>query len=445
MGDGTEKRGEKSSVKGVVIKAFPADMESECRKLFELVSDGAREVVEELGCDADAMQDVSYRKRFFSSANKGFYEAQEKVLKAFLEEDVSFERELLLRGIMDVAVWQIFSYQLYIARRLYKEQRQPSLKHSSVESMKAAVDSLTSEDFYSIALLSDLTSFVQVGDVVAFDPDRGYTIVEVKEGEVNKRILDFSSFYEKTRCAKALSFFKEREGKKVYKQFERVMRQKGRMKHFQEIMESGDSYDPDSKYQVRISESDAEMDSWDEKLDDIIERSKERGWALDVIESCLFVAAYRNNFRFASDVIFNYWFEECAGNADFPKVNFIDCMGIPLALPVLSRHIDKEAKFDVLFGRVVVRFGLDLDAFIELCNSMGLKARWSTRKEAEKIKKETGGCMSFTINKKMVFIEGEEGGVGPLSDGILARIFYHGLSPVSAVKMLKHLFSVDSW
>ncbi|MGM1052867.1 MAG: hypothetical protein ACQEXO_10765 [Pseudomonadota bacterium] len=439
MENGRDNASKSNQVKKVVINAFPSDLEGECRELYELVSNGAKEVMEEEGLKLAAMTEPSYQRRFFSSAHKGFYEAQEKILNAFLEEEVSPERELLLRSIMDVAVWQILSYELYVARRLYKEQKQPSLKHSSVESMKAAMDSMVSDDFYSIALLSDLTSFVQVGDLIAIEPGRGFGVVEVKEGEVNKRILEFSAFYEKTQCNKALEFFRKREGEKVFKQFQRVMRQKARMDHFREVVQSGESYDPDDHYQVKISESEDLMVFWDEILAKVIERTEERDWALDVIDRCLFVAAYRGKFRLFSDSIFDAWFDKCSGNSKFPKCNLIGCMSSPLALPVLSRGIPKEFMFDILFGRVVVRLGLDLDEFINLCNSMGLKARWSTRKEAEKIKKDTKGLLSYTVNKKMVLIESPHGEV-PLSDGVLLRIFYHGMSPVSVVKMLKNMF-----
>ncbi len=180
--------------------------------------------------------------------------------------ELSSSEKILFMGIADSMTWQFFGDQLCHAIRLYKEQVPPDLKQSNFDSVVLAAGNIVKEHPDSMPLISDLTSFIQVGDIVASILGKGMILVEVKEGKENKRLLDFMHFQAEAKCEKAQQLFMEQNSPQSVKQFERMVRQVGRMAHFTEIVSKGISKDPDTGQVVRIPEQEVQIDTWDSQL-----------------------------------------------------------------------------------------------------------------------------------------------------------------------------------
>jgi len=171
------------------IRAFPPELEKETRELHELVLCGAEPLLRSWEHPAEMMRSKVSRRAFFCAAHQGFHKAQNNIIAAIFKDHdnpLPDATMAMYRKLMDCVAWQMLEMQLYAARRLYQSQRPPSLKHSNFNSVKSASDFETSEDHAKFALISDLTSFVQVGDLLVYDADKGLAVVEVKEGEKNK-------------------------------------------------------------------------------------------------------------------------------------------------------------------------------------------------------------------------------------------------------------------
>jgi hypothetical protein len=422
------------------IKAFPSSLEDETRILHELVLCGAEPLLRSWENQAEMLNHAASRHAFFCAAHQGFHKAQNHIVEAVTNPtnpvpDVTLA---MYRKIMDCVAWQMLEMQLYAARRLYQNQRPPSLKHSNFHSVKAAAEFETTPDYAKFALISDLTSFVQVGDLLTYDANAGLAVVEVKEGGKNKKLIEFAQFFAESKCERALHHFFKQEGEKTIDQLGRMLRQSARMGHFVELLKTGNSWDPDLDVDVRVPNDPVPLKSYDDHIVEVVEQSKERGWAIALVDDCFFIGAYRDKMRIPGKEIFRIWFEGCGGKPGFPRDNLISCMQVPLALPVFCRGIPKEHMFDILFGRVVVYLGINMDKFIDLCCANGLEARWSSRKEAAKLHQQARHKTHhpWTFENQALLV-GSKDNLGPISDGLFVRMLFHGTTPLSAVDLLQ--------
>lgn len=286
----------------------------------------------------------------------------------------------------------------------------------------------------TVSLISDLTSFIQIGDLLECDPKKGLKIVEVKEGKMNAKIGDFMDFYMHSQCDQALHYFSQQEGEQAIKQLQRMFRQMNRMLHVTSVLNTGHGVDPDTNEQVKIPEPFFPMENWDDQLTHTLKKAHDKGWAIDVIDNCLFLGVYASeHMRIGGHIIFNHWFDNAGGTPECPRKRLIDCMYNPLALPIFSRDIPDEYKFDVLFGRKHVCMGICIEKLLEECNKIGYSVRFATNKEQGLLDKT--GKRPYKHKGKSVFI-GDGVKEVVLMDGIFLRIMFHGQTPMSVIKTM---------
>jgi hypothetical protein len=374
---------------------------------------------------------------FLEAKFAGFREAQELIVEGLLRLPPDDYEAVVLRKFADSMAWHMLRFQLYLARRIYKGERPPSLKDSSFESVREAANTIVGGRRGAFALYSDTTSFVQVGDLLVADLDGPrLTFVEVKSGERNERILDFMEFLGQGggKCQRALAFFVEEGGESSVKQLKRMMRQHDRMAHVRRLIREGRSRDPDEGLEVVVPDEELIVKSYAAELRRVLGESHACGWALDVIDECLFIAAYRGVMRGGALFAFKPWLEHKGGEGS-PCVDLMQSMHDPLALSIFDRDIDPEHGFDLVAGRAKVLMGLHVGAFMERARKLGFSARWGTRKESGRFRNQPKERQPIYVNDRVLMIE-REGESTPLFGGILERIFFHGTRPDSALEAL---------
>jgi hypothetical protein len=412
------------------------DLEPIARDLYEKACCGSRAIWPELTEKGGfKCKDEELRSRFISLANKGMREAQQVIVNRISSaSELSASEEILFRGIADSIAWQFLGNQLCHARRLFKEQVPPNLKHSNFESVVTAAANIVETHPDSMPLISDLTSFVQVGDIITSIPGQAMVISEVKEGKENQRITDFMSFYLESTCDRALQIFCEQSGPKSVKQLERMVRQVGRMAHFTDVVSKGVSKDPDTGQFIQIPEQEVHIDTWDEELNDLLANPEGKGWGIHVIDDCLFLGCYFDKPMSAGGhIIFNGWFDSCGGTEHCPRARLFDSMKVPLALPVFNRQIPHEKMFDLLFGRLQVCMGVNVESLLGQCQKEGLQVRFGTNREASKLEQLGGKLYRYKGNA--IFIGNGKVEMG-VADGIFVRMLFHGQKPISLIKAM---------
>jgi hypothetical protein len=412
------------------------DLEPIARDLYEKACCGSRSIWPDL-TENGGLKSASKElcSRFISLANKGMREAQQYIVDRIRSaSELSASEEILFRGISDSIAWQFLGDQLCHARRLFKEQVLPSLRHSNFESVVMAAANIVEAHPDSMPLISDLTSFVQVGDIIANIPGQGTVILEVKEGKANKRITDFMSFYLESKCERALQIFCEQSSPKSAKQLERMVRQAGRMAHFTEVVSKGVSKDPDTGQLIQIPEQVVQIDTWDEELNELFANPEGKGWGIHIIDDCLFLGCYFDKpMSGGGHIIFNGWFDSCGGTEHCPRARLFDSMKIPLALPLFNRQIPHEKMFDLLFGRLQVCMGVNVESLLSQCQKEGLQVRFGNNRETSRLE-QMGGKL-YRHRGKSIFIA--DGKVEmAVADGIFMRMLFHGQKPISLIKAM---------
>jgi len=378
------------------------------------------------------------RSSFISLANKGMREAQQHIVERIkASPELSVSEEILFRGISDSIAWQFLGNQLCHARCLFKDQIPPNLKHSNLDSVVLTAAKIVETHPGSMPLISDLTSFVQVGDIIANIPGQGMVIYEVKEGKENLRISEFMDFYQKSKCDRALQIFCEQSGQASVKQLKRMARQVGRMAHFTEVVSKGVSKDPDTGQLIQIPEQVIQIDTWDKELNELLENPDGNGWRIQVIDDCLFLGCYFDKpMRTGGHIIFNGWFDSCGGTERCPRSRLFDSLKIPLALPVFNRQMPHERMFDLLFGRLQICMGVNVEKLLSRCQKEGLRVRFGSNREASQL--DQLGGKPYRHNGKAIFIGNEKVEMA-VAGGIFVRMLFHGQKPIPLIKaMLKN-------
>ena len=300
--------------------------------------------------------------------------------------------------------------------------------------MRRASRLLRAEKPSRFGLLSDLTSFVQVGDLLVVDAEKSsLQIVEVKEGPANERIGKFAEFIAEAQCGRAFQYFREEEGDKGVAQLLRIARQADRMSHVAEVVNKGEGIDPDTGEHVHVPKEPLLMASYDQELAGLIESSRATGWAIKIIDGCLFAGAYRNHMQPLGRAALTAWFQHECKRSDFPLVNILDSMRSPLALPLFCRNLGKENIFDLIFGRCSLFLALNLDGYIELSRRSGIPLRWATKKEVARL--QLKGPRQKVNTRVMVC--NDTSSEFAFSDGIFFRTIFHGETPLSTLPMIQ--------
>jgi hypothetical protein len=351
------------------------------------------------------------------------------------EADISPSEIVLSRGIADSIAWQFIGNQLCHARALYKEQIPPSLKESNFESVLAACDRIIDDHPNAVPLITDLTSFVQLGDILASIPGMPLRLIEVKEGRHNHELLDLLAYARQEDVFDSkLEHLLVSSSQKTIDQLFRMTRQAARASHVAELINHGVSINPDTSNTHLIHEDEVAIASWSDEIHSLIEESVRKGWAIAVVDDCMFIGAYSNQKMIqVAHVVFNSWFESCGGEMESPRESLFDSMRHPLALPLFNQDLRTDWMFDLLFGRLHICMGINVEAFIIACLRAGIEVREGTKRETSRALQMKLDPVLF--NSRVVFMKAGATEY-QITRGIFLRIMYHSQRPVSLITAL---------
>ena len=343
-------------------------------------------------------------------------------------------KEKVLRHVMDGIAWQMLQGQLYLTRRLYKGvDGSVNLKESNLESVKSAAAEIN-KDPQHFALLSDLTSYIQTGDILAAK-DSSIQMIEVKEGQRNHEILEIAHELLKTDRPFEQFVNEKQLDKKAVEQLYRQLKQHATMQSFVDIANTDEGLDVETGKTFRAYAPDVPTHRYDDRLEGLREQLKTRNlFGYDVIEDCLHFGMYKGNFRFMGPVILKQILDDKTTNYILQDLrNIINSLN----RPIFFLPFPKEFIFDILFGRIIVQLALDLDSYIELHKKFGYNAEWANRKETHAAK-EIAKSNLFTLNNKGIKVTLDDGTVIWLAHGTLNRIFFESIHPAYTVYCTKY-------
>ncbi|HGY4376384.1 TPA: hypothetical protein ACX131_003872 [Citrobacter freundii] len=421
------------SIKELTPRVLPVILEPELRELYQLACKNSEPLWHKLKLNEDKKPEKKLVDEFISLTHKGMRDAQERIVGSVLSDDVddyiTKARKFAYIGIADAIAWQLLRSELAYAKRFFMCQKPPSLRESNIDSVLIAVEQCHNTEPDSIALISDLTSFIQVGDIYHVTKDLRVNVCEVKSGSVNLQIMKLLENTPNLKEPQDVPLLCPDETVPFQKQVQRVIKQKRRMQELQKTLINDEGVDASTGKSVKIHEPEYSIGTWYESLEKLREDCEGRGFALDVIQDCLYVGCYKSGaFEVPGQLAFEAWFSEMGGTQDCPRTSLVNCMSEPLGLPIYNLPISDELKFDLLFGRKHVSLAIHMPNLIKICEDIGIPIKLASPKETARIKQRHKHIWVFN-GQAIILGEGES----YLGEGFSLRVFYHGEKPLETL------------
>ena len=345
--------------------------------------------------------------------------------KIIVEQKIIENRIASFSHIADTIAWSLIGHQISTARRLYiNEEGSKYLSNSNISHAIEVADSIN-ENPNDFALISDITNFVQIGDLL-IRKNGQIGIMELKQGSVNDEIAEFLADLENKNQSIDDVNLEEEFDKTTVKQVKRVVRQKTRMNQVTTLVNDDEGVDPVSGETLKIQTPVLDTQYYLSEFNGLREQLDSKDWAYGVVEACLHIGLYKGKCLKLAPFTIKSILE-----TDTKNYILVDWMSIinNLSEPIFAKPFPPDFIIDVITGKIKVIIGLNLDLMIELFNSIGLQASWMTSKQTAKIKQDKLGNGLIEKNNKGISIKLDNGNECILSGGIISKIIYDNIRP----------------
>jgi len=370
---------------------------------------------------------------------KELRENKEKLKKSRSAHDKKRTAELLniekiierrlhnLSHIADGLAIQIMAQQVHIARRLHiGEKSAKRLESSNIAHAIREADKIN-EDPENFALISDLTSFVQIGDLLIADKEQGLCISELKDGKTNQKIREFIDITSEneTPCPGFQSELSEKE----QQQMERMLRQDLRARQAIEVINTDSGIDAGTGANITVSTPTIELEYYDGIFLHMLEELKEKDWSYRLLEDCVHIGIYQGK---TGHLMAKATIPFLLGRQSKNHM-VIDMMQITeqLSETLFAKPLPRQFVVKIMTGQAKIIIGINLDELINTFNKNGLKTRWMSTKETAKIKAAAKGMDIITSKNRAIGITLPSGVEAVMSGGIISKIAFDNILPSS--------------
>jgi len=331
-------------------------------------------------------------------------------------QDLS-NREYIIRKLADTIAWAYITRNHPTSRRLYIGRNMDSIKNSDIETYLTFADKYSEENKLSFCFLTDITTFIQIGDVICLRIDKNFVrhwnLVEVKTGDTNYKILNILNGEVTDDIMHSLTI-------KEFKQRLRILDQMKRMQRACSTINYEKGIDAKGEHICVFDAEHIEIKYYNDIISKMFKGCGKKGWSVEVIEDCLYLGAYDINIPIQ---LAYYAFNEWMKNIDvrYPITNFQMAFKCPVCKPPFLAEVDKTDILDIALGKKVLLASLDFDKWFEMGEGIGLNCRWLSRKESDKYTKKVKNLASYDHKLINISIDGWNFIVG---DAVPARIFF---------------------
>jgi len=367
----------------------------------------------------------------------------------------------LLELSYNTLVWINVGMDRINVRKVFKGPKYGELAQQNIESVLAYV-SEANKNPNEIAIPLDFCSFSPICDILKVsysenDNTLRRLFIEAKSGKVNDEILETIS----TGTTEAYFRFFNNYGEKGIRQMERFFRQQMILDKSQKLMDAkpGIYQNPmNPEEHLIILANEADVHHFSDKISELLDKTDRREFAVDHIDNCLVVGAIntedKNILMLGEYDMRLYIFHSFINPAtlddtsyppDLPQIlrniKFTDWregFGSVVLEPVILRQIPEQYLIDLLLGRKWLKFFFSPQEFVALCNKSGLGARFTTTKEASRMR--SSGSTKGLVDFDGQFIQlSFPGGTIMLGYGILHEMLFNWIRPTSVIEQMKQI------
>lgn len=270
----------------------------------------------------------------------------------------------ILRRCIDSLVWSMFDNEHSSIRRLPISGNPDNLSESNILDSKLTADEINSDPL-SFALITDITTFVHTGDLLALIPGKGLSLIELKSGKKNIAFSGAAEFSVLSACPHFDEAFTKNFDIKDIKHYQRAKRQIIRAKNVIDTIETGKGFDNLQQANVEILDRNFIPDYYFDKITELWrEIYNGKNWAIAHINDCLYIGAYsRTDIGFCG---FNSWIDGM--NVKGTVYNILDSYSDPLSKPFFRLNLPDKLLLDIIDNKLIVVMCLDYKSFVEYAN-----------------------------------------------------------------------------
>ena len=445
------------------------------------------------------MEDINHnssaRNRFMRSCHYGYDRAQQKI--GALVSDLQIEidekkselkclrrvrnkggikvisgllavlngRQLILRRILDTILWSLLQRETWIVKRLIVENRIRPPDPKVISKTVKLASEWNKASRYRFYLVSDLTTFCQIGDLVGIDltqeSEKRWTVIELKEGKVNEILSGLIEGKTEPLSDEEYDQIKMKLNSGAAKQAKRMVNQQKRMKEFWNFVTRDKGVDPLIKKEVQLIPGPPVVaEDYDTGLRKIIDAATSEGAGAITIDKCLHLFATtselleRENAKEALIHVFFHMvkpdFKCCLFQANkeeeiFLLKNFTPPMDLVAANvralwgnPFFFWPVEKERLLDLAFGRIRVFCFFDIEQFFNMAKESGLKVSWANECDIDNEYRSVAFRIPGFSEVFGIKVEGSDGLTHILLSGFFARVINEQMRPNQLLDLILH-------
>lgn len=344
----------------------------------------------------------------------------------------------ILRHIADFIAWQMLGHQYFKARRFYSgDKSRPDLLQTNLESVIKAVDYFHRKNPINFALITDLTTSIDVGDLLV-SSEKSIAVVECKSGTIQWEVNALLSELAKDNWKEVVENLIKNKGKKkagdMLKQASRTLNQLDKGTRVITFLNNEGGKDTFSNFQVDIYESKIPLQNYYEELIESFTESIVLGYSLNVIENIVFYALIRNVSANEGHNIFTKLLDDL--ELRYQETDYLHQLDIPVKAPLFVKPFSKEIMIELLTGKIKLFLAIDLDGLILLFNERGIQARWMSKKETNKYLDSKPQYIPYMNNHQGILITIDKNEI-VLGSQFLTKILLDNITPSSFVDQYK--------
>ena len=378
--------------------------------------------------------------------------------KALADEERE-HKELALRNIADgIAVLLLQTKSHFIRRFILHDEPQFTPDATLDEAAKAA-ERLNNESRMTFALVADLTTFIHVCDILRFDVrNKKLSLIELKTGRVNQMLLGALERYSPEPSSMNLLESDETIDPKHLKQAKRMLRQKIRVQQVEQMFTSDDGIDISLEMPLKLVKEMAELDFYDEFLNDLCNQARSESAAAGLVDQCLHLgvgfAAEKEQARATAKCALRRGIALSRNEPPdgLPQVDaetwalvpardrFIAVESVSGNLramsnrPIVTWAISRENLLSGLQGELAIFIAFDVSGFIHMGRRLGLEMGLSSEKAASQTAQSLGSSNVPTWGRRCLKMSFGAGKEILLLTGMLSRFIHDLASPKSMLK-----------
>lgn len=344
----------------------------------------------------------------------------------------------ILRHLVDFIAWQMLGHQYFKARRFHSgDKSRPDLLETNLESVIEAVDYFHRKDPINFALITDLTTFIDVGDLLV-SSEKSLTIVECKSGSVQWQVNALLDELGKENWKEVVENLIKNRGKKkagdMLKQASRTLNQMGKGSRVIQFLNNEGGIDTFSDSQVNIYESKIPLQNYYDELIVSFTESIITGYSLNVIENIVFYAVIRNVSANEGYKIFTGLLDDLEIRSQ--DIDYLHQLDIPIKAPLFVKPFSKEIMIELLMGKIKLFLAIDLDGLIQMFNERGIQAKWMSKRETNKYLDSKPQHIPYMNNHQGILITINKNEI-VLGSQFLTKILLDNITPSSFIDQYK--------